>query len=207
MTYSQDNESYQTMKFFNITNDCSRDRLREVSVTYCFDFRENLELSESEVKIPLAWENSRQFSGCPKRTQKFHMSVLPPRCRHLCKFFETKESVYIRKEFNFHRFWFGTHQHGRLFIVLERQHGRCDVTWKSSTSITSINSTLLITRHYPDLSTAFDWMKSLLHPIRSSISIRVVTWHQYGISAGVPKMSLREETNSVAVKRRLCFLA
>ena len=72
-------------------------------------------------------------------------------------------------------------------------------------AVTSRENALLITRHYPDLGTAFDWMKILLHPIRSSISIWVVTCHQYGISAGVPKMSLREETSSVAVKRRLFF--
>ena len=38
----------------------------------------------------------------------------------------TKESIYMRKEFNSQRiFW--VHQHGRHFIVLEHQHGRRDV--------------------------------------------------------------------------------
>ena len=35
----------------------------------------------------------------------------------VCKFIGTKESFYIRKEFNFHRTSLG-HQHGRRFIVL-----------------------------------------------------------------------------------------
>ena len=48
------------------------------------------------------------------------------RGQHLCKFIGTKESVYIRKEFNSHRTSLG-HQHGRRFIVLGRQYGRRDV--------------------------------------------------------------------------------
>ena len=57
------------------------------------------------------------------------------RGQHLCKFIGTKESVYIRKEFNSHRTSLG-HQHGRRFIVLERKYGRHDVMWKQlSTTI------------------------------------------------------------------------
>ena len=48
---------------------------------------------------------------------------------------ETKESVYIRKlrkEFNSHRTGL-EHQHGRRFIVLERQYaGWRDIMWKRS---------------------------------------------------------------------------
>ena len=51
------------------------------------------------------------------------------RGQHLCKFIGTKESVCIRKEFNSHRTGLG-HQHGRRFIVLGHQYGRCDVMWK-----------------------------------------------------------------------------
>ena len=40
------------------------------------------------------------------------------RGQHLCKFIGTKESVYIRKEFNSHRTGLG-HKHGRRFIVLD----------------------------------------------------------------------------------------
>ena len=58
----------------------------------------------------------------PKRKiERFHS-----RGQHLCKFIRTKESVYIRKEFNSHRTCLG-HQHGRRFIVLEHQYGRRDV--------------------------------------------------------------------------------
>ena len=46
--------------------------------------------------------------------------------RDLCKFIETKESVYITKEFNSHRTGLG-HQNGRRFIVLEHQYGHRNV--------------------------------------------------------------------------------
>ena len=42
------------------------------------------------------------------------------------KFIGTKESVYIRKEFNFHSIGLGQ-QHGRRFIVLGYKYGRRDV--------------------------------------------------------------------------------
>ena len=61
--------------------------------------------------------------------------------QHLWKFFGTKESVCIRKEFNSHRICL-EHQHGRRFIVLQHQYGRRDVMWKHSRSI----CTLLLTR-------------------------------------------------------------
>ena len=45
------------------------------------------------------------------------------------KFLGTKESVYIRKEFNSHRIVLG-HRHGRRFIVLGHKYRVHDVTWK-----------------------------------------------------------------------------
>ena len=48
------------------------------------------------------------------------------RGQRLCKCIETKESVFIRKEFNSHRTRLG-HQHGRRLIVLGHQYGRRDV--------------------------------------------------------------------------------
>ena len=50
----------------------------------------------------------------------------PSRGQHLCKFIGTKESVYIRKEFNSHRTGLG-HKHGRRLIVLGHKYGRHDV--------------------------------------------------------------------------------
>ena len=58
--------------------------------------------------------------------ERFHS-----RDQHLCKFIETKGSVYMRKEFNSLRICL-VHQHGRHFIVLEHQYGRRDVRWKRS---------------------------------------------------------------------------
>ena len=56
------------------------------------------------------------------------------RDQHLRKFMGTKESVYVRKEFNSYRTGL-EHQHGRHFVVLGHQYGRRDVMWKSSIGI------------------------------------------------------------------------
>ena len=46
--------------------------------------------------------------------------------QQLCKFIGTKESVYIRKEFDSHGIGL-EHQYGRRFIILEHQYGCRDV--------------------------------------------------------------------------------
>ena len=46
-------------------------------------------------------------------------------------FTETKESIFIKIEFNSQRFSLG-HQHDRHFFVLGHQHVRRDVMWKHS---------------------------------------------------------------------------
>ena len=51
------------------------------------------------------------------RIERFHSRGQQP-----CKFIGTKNSFYIRKEFNSHRIGLG-HQHGRRFIVLGHQCG------------------------------------------------------------------------------------
>ena len=61
----------------------------------------------------------------------FSMESFHSRGQHLCKFIETKENVFVRKEFNSHRIVL-VHQHDRRFIVLEHQYGRRDVMWKRS---------------------------------------------------------------------------
>ena len=64
------------------------------------------------------------------------------------------------------------------------------------------NSTL-ITRHYPDLGIASNWSKQNFHAarqIRSASQIWVVTHHQYGISALVPKTSFGGETSGDVAK-------
>ena len=48
------------------------------------------------------------------------------RVQQTCKYFGTKESVYIRKELKYHRIDF-VQQHGRRFIVLEYQYGCHDI--------------------------------------------------------------------------------
>ena len=63
----------------------------------------------------------KQNVQAKKSIKRFHS-----RGQNLCKFIGTKESVYLRKEFNFHRTGL-VHKHGRHFIVLEHQYGRRDV--------------------------------------------------------------------------------
>ena len=63
-----------------------------------------------------------------------------------------------------------------------------------------------MTRHYPDLGSASNWLKQISHaarPIRSTTQIWVVTRHQYGISALVSHMSFVGETSGSVAKCRL----
>ena len=63
-----------------------------------------------------------------------------------------------------------------------------------------------MTRHYPDLGSASDWLNQISHaarPIRSTTQIWVVTRHQYGISVLVFQTSFGGETNGSVAKCRL----
>ena len=63
-----------------------------------------------------------------------------------------------------------------------------------------------MTRHYPDLGGASDWLNQISHaarPIRSTTQIWVVTRHQYGISALVSQTSFGGETSDSVAKCRL----
>ena len=67
-------------------------------------------------------------------------------------------------------------------------------------------NSILMTRHYPDLGSAFDWscrVGNLLQPIRSTIQIWVVTRHQYGISALISQRLFCRETSGGVAKCRL----
>ena len=103
--------------------------------------REYLKMSTTPEKVVLHYVRERTLGTTlaiylvyrhkpikkPKRKiERFHS-----RDQHLRKFIRTKESVYIRKEFNSQRIGLG-HQHGRRFIVLKHQYGRRDVMWKRS---------------------------------------------------------------------------
>ena len=63
-----------------------------------------------------------------------------------------------------------------------------------------------MTRHYPDLGSASDWLNQISHPVRpikSTTQIWVVKRHQYGISALVSQTSFRVETSGNVAKCRL----
>ena len=65
---------------------------------------------------------------------------------------------------------------------------------------------ILMTRHYPDLGSASDWLNQISHaarPIRSTTQIWVVTRHQYGISVLVSQMSFGGETSGSMAKCQL----
>ena len=64
------------------------------------------------------WDtNMAAVTSCEKGVLE-EIERLHSRGQHLCKFIGTKESIYIRKEFNSQRI-FLVHQHGRRFIVLD----------------------------------------------------------------------------------------
>ena len=63
-----------------------------------------------------------------------------------------------------------------------------------------------MTRHYPDLGSASDWLNQISHavrPIRSTTQIWVVTRHQYGMSALVSQTSFGGETTGGVAKSQL----
>ena len=63
-----------------------------------------------------------------------------------------------------------------------------------------------MTRHYPDLGGASDWLcrvGNLIQAFRSTTQIWVVTRHQYGISALVSQTSFGGETSGSVAKYRL----
>ena len=63
-----------------------------------------------------------------------------------------------------------------------------------------------MTRHYPDLGSASDWLNRIsqaARPIRSTTQIWVVTRHQYGISALVSQTSFRGESSARFTKCQL----
>ena len=67
-------------------------------------------------------------------------------------------------------------------------------------------NSILMTRHYPDLGSASDWLNQISHaarPIRSTTQIWEVTSHQYGISALFSQTSFGGETSGSVTKCRL----
>ena len=63
-----------------------------------------------------------------------------------------------------------------------------------------------MTRHYPDLGSASDWLNQIYHaarPIKSTTQIWEVTRHQYGITALFSQTSFGGETSGSVAKCRL----
>ena len=70
-------------------------------------------------------------------------------------------------------------------------------------------NSILMTRHYPDLDSASDWLNQISHaarPFSSSIQIWVVTRHQYGISTLVFRTSFDGRKLVLALPNVGCFL-
>ena len=67
-------------------------------------------------------------------------------------------------------------------------------------------NSILMTHHYPDLTSACDWLNQISHaawPIKSTTQIWVVIHHQCGISALISQMSFGRETSGSVAKCRL----
>ena len=67
-------------------------------------------------------------------------------------------------------------------------------------------NSILMTHHYPDLTSACDWLNQISHatrPIKSTTQIRVVMHHQCGISTLISQMSFGRETSGSVAKCRL----
>ena len=65
-----------------------------------------------------------------------------------------------------------------------------------------------MTRHYPDLGSASDWLKKIFHaarPIRSTTKIWVMTRYQYAIPPPVSQTSFSGETSGAVAKCKLFF--
>ena len=63
-----------------------------------------------------------------------------------------------------------------------------------------------MTRHYPDLGSASDWLNQIslaTRPIRSTTQIWVVTRHQYGISVLISQTSFGGETSGSVANCRM----
>ena len=56
-----------------------------------------------------------------------------------------------------------------------------------------------MTRHYPDLGKAFDWLNQISHAVQKH-QTWVVTCHQYGISVLVSKTSFGGESSGNVAK-------
>ena len=67
-------------------------------------------------------------------------------------------------------------------------------------------NSILMTHHYPDLTSACDWLNQISHatrPIKSITQIWVVMHHQYWISVLVSQTSFGRETSGSVAKCRL----
>ena len=102
----------------------------------------------------------------------------------------------------------------RVYLALEnsRHFTTPQLVSRKMMSLTGLRNerrnSILMTRHYPDLGSASDWLNQISHtarPIRSTTHIWVVTRHQYGISALVSQTSFRGETSGSVVKCRLFY--
>ena len=84
------------------------------------------------------------------------------RGQHLRQFIGTKESAYIRKEFNSHRTGLG-HKHGRPFIVLGHKYGCHDVMWKLSIEAITLPSAAILSTHGKELALVIQTIDSTIH--------------------------------------------
>ena len=117
-----------------ISSPTNWDKRREVSRHRISQFRLLVDIYSTLCILWVEGEGWKLWQKLNKFIQTAECAIIVILCfhsrgQHLFKFIGTKESVYIRKEFNSHRTGLG-HKHGRRFIVLGHKYGRHDVKWK-----------------------------------------------------------------------------
>ena len=133
---------------------------------------------------------------------KCHLSAL----HLLLCFVLLDESVLFRNV----KFWFSIWElfPGTCLFSLRKQPTFGDATIGFPAKLCLRNerrNSILMTHHYPDLTSACDWLNQISHaawPIKSTTQIWVVMHHQCGISAVISQMSFGRETSGSVAKCR-----
>ena len=90
---------------------------RRCCMTYLRCSAETAKINLTVFLIHVVLRSGAEMFNFLQSKKYIHILCFHSSGQHLCKFIATKESVYIRKEFNSHRTGLG-HKHGRRFIVL-----------------------------------------------------------------------------------------
>ena len=144
---------------------------------------------------------------CHHCTNRGHWEVSFISIRFTFMFFLLDESVLLRNV----KFWSSIWElfPGACLFSLRKQPTFGDATIGFPAKLCLRNerrNAILMTHHYPDLTSACDWLNQISHatrPIKSTTQIWVVMHHQCGISALISQMSFGRKTSGSITKCRL----